>query len=217
MEPTATPGEIRVDLFVRSLRPGNWQAKQDRVLDRLESLVDEGVIDGFDVYVWGSAAPPSADRARTAFGRFVLDRIAAFEEWAHRNDRSLGELFAECEVESSITGESRHCRRLPAMAMAEYHDGRLRCVTPHQQSGETIRVLDRATELGIRPEHAGDLRSVEVSGRPEPSLPARGFEQSGSYRNADRTGRERTGDSRRAPDARDFGSGGEESELGRRQ
>lgn len=218
MDPTATPGEIRIDLFVRSLQPPNWQAKQRRVLDRLEALAEGDVVDEFDVYVWGASAPPSPEDARTAFGRFVLDRIATFRQWARANDRSLGGLFEVREADSSITGES--CRRLtlPAIVMAEYYDGQLGCVTPHERTGETIRVLDRATELGVRPESTSGLRRIDPSDREERALPVGVPDRRPADREVGSADRERQDRDASTPDAGDVESTGEDGPgLERRQ
>lgn len=195
MDSTDTTGEIRVEVFVRSLRPQRWQGPQNRLLDRLEGLVERDVIDGFDVLVWGESAPASRADARTDFGRYVLDRVGDFRAWAEANGRSVEAVFDLRSVDSSITGETHRRLALPAMLMAEYHDGRLACVTPHERGGETVPLGDRVTELGIRPESAADLVTIEEASPREVVLPGGGAPdrpQSGRRpRNRDRTGPDR--------------------------
>jgi len=121
--------EIGIEVYVRSLRPGEG-CPQRRALDRLDTLAAAGEIEGYEVVVWGDRAPPSPEAVRTRAGRFVLDRVTVFQRWAERNGASIEDAFGVRTVDSSITGETYAELVLPRVAAAALRDDRLLAVAP---------------------------------------------------------------------------------------
>lgn len=177
----ADANETRIEVYVRSLRPG-VRRPQRRALDRLDALAAAGDIAGYEVVVWGDRAPPSPEAVRTRAGRFVLDRVTVFQRWAQRNDASLEDAFGVRTVDSSITGETHAELVLPRLAAAAVRDGRLLGVAPatvdddHRSVDEFIDELeagapphDRSVE--IRPlgaSRAADAAAADDRSRPKP-------------------------------------------------
>ena len=165
-----TSGETRIELYVRSLRPSS-ESDQARAMDRLDALVAEGTVRSYRVLVWGGRAPPTRDEARTAAGKFVLDRVSAFREWARRNDASVAAPFAVRDVDSGITGESYGELVLPRLVLAAYSDGELARVVPHERDGTTTSVREYLTRLG---EREGEGESEGEGALPEMTTVDRG-------------------------------------------
>lgn len=141
------PAGVHCELFVRSLAPRAGGEQHVAVLERLDSLVDEGAIDDYSVQVTGSAVPASPGRAVTEYGRYLLNRIAVFEEWARLHDQNLGAIFERVGVDDSILNREREVRQLPMLAMAEYENQHLRFVTPCETDDGRVEVLDRLEML----------------------------------------------------------------------
>lgn len=64
-----------LELYVRSLSPAGARTRQEAVIERLAALAEREVIAGYDVHVWGTGIRPASPAARTASGRFVLERL----------------------------------------------------------------------------------------------------------------------------------------------
>lgn len=150
-----TPQGRRLDLYVRSLSPSGARAHQEAVLDRLTRLEAAGHIAGFTVHVWGKQVNTTTAAARTDAGRFILDRVSEFREWARRNGRSLGSFFETRDVASTITGEEYTTLVLPTMTLAEYRDGTLDFVTPCTDGEVVYTVHDRLDRLDAGDTDAG--------------------------------------------------------------
>ena len=163
----------RVELFVRSLSPQSGRSPAVTQLEGLRALADEGAID-LSVSVWGREVGLSTTAARTDAGQFVLDRVAAFREWADARGVCVESFFETREVESELTGESYTALLLPMVCLAEYRDEKLRHVAPYTTDSAVHTVADRVTalEAAVRTSDSGsdpDERAVDV-----PSLQATG-------------------------------------------
>jgi hypothetical protein len=147
---------VHAELYVRSLAPRGAVSREDGVIDRLSALADEGVVDDYAVRVTGAEIPATPAATETAFGAYLLDRLAVFHEWADRNDVSLS-LATPRTVDSSITGVSRRTVRLPELMLAEYEGENLHFVTPcrHERAWSVGERLDRLasgeTEVAVEP------------------------------------------------------------------
>lgn len=148
---------MTLELYVRSLSDSATKAPQEAVLERLSELEREGTVDGYTVHVWGRQICPDTPVADTDIGRFVLDRIGAFEDWARCSGLSIGSFFDTYEVRSSITDESYTAITVPSIALAEFHGDELRRVTPHSDGGAVHTVDDHLDAL----EGSGRGRSGE--------------------------------------------------------
>ena len=149
MEPPRVDGDgaIRLELFVRSLAPSAVRPAQESVVYRLQRLEEAPRVATVDVHVAGDRVCRGAATARTRPGRFLLDRVDAFEAWADRTDRSIDETFEHVADARGIDGADCSGIRFPAMVLAEYVGGDLRFVAPAASGGETTSVPDRVEHL----------------------------------------------------------------------
>ncbi|WP_324664003.1 HTH domain-containing protein [Haloarcula sediminis] len=157
----------RAELYVRSLLPEGYSKQQGATLETVGDLVAEGVIGERRVQLCGHQIPVSVDATRTAVGEHLVTRLAAFQEWARRNDCSLAPAMEIHKVDGSLADASYRALRLPSVLLAEYRDGDLSCVTPHHD-GETVRcVEDRLDELA-----SGEPATFEPVGHTPSVTPA---------------------------------------------
>jgi len=150
MQGERQPAVDRAELYVRSLLPEGHSQEQVATLDRVADLVEGGIVRERRVLVCGHQIPASVAATRTEVGERLVTRLAAFQEWARRNDCSLAPAIELRTVDDSLADAHYRALRLPAVLLAEYRDGDLRCVTPHHD-GDTVRtVADRIDELAAR-------------------------------------------------------------------
>lgn len=135
----------RVELFVRSLSPGERNPGTTH-LPRLRRLADEGHVD-LSVSVWGREVGLSTTASRTDTGQYVLDRVAAFREWADTRDVRVDPFFQTREVDAVLTGESYTALVLPTACLAEYRDRDLHHVAPYATDSAVHTVADRVSAL----------------------------------------------------------------------
>lgn len=141
------PEPLTVELYVRSLCGEAAKEPQEAVIERLSRLEREGVLDGYTVRVWGRRICPDTAAADTEAGRFVLDRLEAFEDWATEAGTSIQSFFDTDEVDSSITGESYDAITVPTLTLAEFRGETLRWVSPCADGGTVHTVSDRLDAL----------------------------------------------------------------------
>jgi len=160
------PVADRAEIYVRSLLPEGYSQQQAATLDRLDDLVEDGVVGEWQVQVCGHQVPSSVAETRTAVGELLVTRLAAFQAWAKRNDCSLAPAMELRTVDDSLADAHYRALRLPAVLLAEYRDDDLHCVTPHHD-GEAVRsVGDRLDELA-----AGEPTTFEPLRRTTPLAP----------------------------------------------
>ncbi|MFB6178824.1 MAG: HTH domain-containing protein [Halorientalis sp.] len=152
---------VRLELYVRSLHAAQAHGRQDAVIERLNALEDAGVIDEYQLVVWGRQAPASPAEAHTDAGVFTLNRVAVFSEWAAANEFSVDEHFEQRSVDSSMAGESYQAVRFPVMTLAEYHGQDLAFVAPATRANGTHSVGDRLDTIEATP-RAGE-RAAEFT------------------------------------------------------
>lgn len=156
--PTTTVPEV--ELYVRSL--ASRSGCQRRMMTQLQALDASGDVDGVDVRVWGSEVCISEHPVETESRREILNTVGAFREWADRNGVSMEQCYENRTRVADRTGEEFTTLRLPVLALAEYEDGELAWVTPHERDGRTQTVAERveklATEVGETP-HADPAES----------------------------------------------------------
>ena len=152
-----------LELYVRSLSPAGARTRQEAVIERLAALAEREVIAGYDVHVWGTGIRSASPAARTASGRFILERLAAFDEWAARNEATLG-TFETNEVASTLTGTTYTERSVPILALAVFENATLRHVAPCRENGEACSVEDclDAIEAGEPLADTGEPTPVPV-------------------------------------------------------
>ncbi|MDS0283405.1 HTH domain-containing protein [Haloarcula onubensis] len=147
MQGEREPVADRAELYLRSLLPEGYSQQQAATLERVADLVERGLVGERDVQVCGHQIPASVTETRTAVGERLVTRLAAFQEWAKRNDCSLAPAMEVRQVDDSLTDTRYRALRLPALVLAEYRDGDLRCVTPHHDGDAVRSVEDRLDDL----------------------------------------------------------------------
>lgn len=134
---TALP-EVTVELYVRALAPRAGYEQVDRVRSELARLADEGAVAEYGITIWGDALPVEGDHP-------LVDRVAAFRSWADDADVTL--VSVERARTGSLVDDPQTVWTLPTLALAEYHDGTLVAVTPHERDGAIHTVGDRLATL----------------------------------------------------------------------
>jgi len=137
----------RVELFVRSLSPAPTRSPVDDHLRRLRTLAGGERVADLSVDVWGREVGLSTTAARTDAGERVLDRVAAFREWAGQRGVTLEPFFETREVGAGLTGEPHTALVLPVCCLAEYEDNDLVHVAPYATEMAVHSVSDRIRAL----------------------------------------------------------------------
>lgn len=150
MESTSESDGIRLELYVRTLTPPGARTRQEEVIERLQRLEDEGHIEDFYVKVWGRQIDPTTNAAETDQGKFILNRIAEFQQWSLANNTTLESFYQTREQSSSITGEDHTTIVLPKMGLAEYDGPELEQVTPCTDGDVVESVVDHIDDLERR-------------------------------------------------------------------
>jgi len=136
-----------IELYVRSLLPDGAGKRQDAVIDKLAALEREGEIAGFDVIVWGKQIAPESAAANTDEGRYILNRVAEFKQWALSNNVSLESFYERRTADSAVAEDATDAVRLPVIGLAEYDGEELVHVAPCTK-GETVHTItDRLDRL----------------------------------------------------------------------
>jgi hypothetical protein len=157
---TGTSGDVtRAELFVRSLAGGPVYGIQQEVYERLDALATTGGLDEFTLHVWGGELARDASTARCETGRFVANRIAAFQRWATENGLDLPSVETT-EVRSTITGDEYPVTRLPRLALAEFREGSLHHVAPCAGRDGHTAVVDRVAALEADLGRADDAEAL---------------------------------------------------------
>ncbi|GGN97565.1 MULTISPECIES: HTH domain-containing protein [Haloarcula] len=153
----------QIELYVRSLLPDGAHERQDAVIDHLERLDRDDEIAGYNVVVWGKQVAPESAAANTEEGRYILNRVAEFRQWALANNVSLESFYQTSEIESEVTGEAYEAMVLPIMGLAEYHDGELAHVAPCTDGDVVHTIIDRLERLENGEPPALEQSAADVS------------------------------------------------------
>lgn len=132
----------RIELFVRSLAPTDIRDRQERIVETLTALDGDGEIAGVEYTLCGECVCPSLQTAETDIAQLLLDRHAAFEDWAESRDRELVG-FERRDTESLLTGTTVTGIVFPRITLAEYREGTLTFVAPSTDGTEHTTVEDR--------------------------------------------------------------------------
>jgi hypothetical protein len=152
-----------IELYVRSMLPDGAHERQEEVLGRLETLDEDDRIDGFSVIVWGKHIAPRSAAARTAEGKYVLNRIAEFKQWALTNNVSLDSFYQDTTVDSEAAQSAYDAVTLPVMGLAEYDGSELVHVAPCTGDDTVHTIMDRIERLEAGQPSALDRKRGDVS------------------------------------------------------
>jgi len=143
MSSTSKP---HIELYVRSLVPDGAHTRQEAVIERLETLEREGQIEDFSVIVWGKQVSRESAAAHTEEGKYILNRVAEFKQWALSNNVSLESFYQTTEIQSEFT-DDYSAMVLPVMGLAEYSEGELKHVAPCTEGDVVHTIMDRLDRL----------------------------------------------------------------------
>lgn len=141
--------DLQVRLYTRSAVPAfGTRSYYDEVCARIESLVDEGVLEGWEREIWGGHLDPAAvsradsDTARdTSNGSTAADVRA----WAERH--GLASPFEERKRQSTVLDETDRVLVPPHVLVAVEDDRSLLGVAPCGDGEQTTTVMDLLTLL----------------------------------------------------------------------
>ncbi|WP_135304359.1 HTH domain-containing protein [Haloarcula amylovorans] len=159
-EDTPTP---RIELYVRSLLPDGAHERQEAVIDQLDRLEREDEIAGYNVVVWGKQVATESAAANTEEGKYILNRVAEFKQWALSNNVSLESFYQNSEVDSEVTDDAYDTMVLPVMGLAEYHEGELAHVAPCTKGDVVHTIMDRLERLEEGEPSALEQTATDVS------------------------------------------------------
>jgi hypothetical protein len=157
-----TGTDKRIELYVRSLLPDGAYGRQEAVIERLDRLDADDEIEGFSVIVWGKQIARDSAGAHTEEGRYILNRVAEFKQWALSNNVSLESFYQKGTVENETSDETYEAITLPVMGLAEYEDGELVHVAPCTE-GETVHTITDRLDRIERGEPAAVEADANVS------------------------------------------------------
>ena len=142
--------DATLDIFVRSLAPTTGLERQRALISQLDRMESEGLIEGYDVHVWGDAVSFDSALAETETGRGVRSQVAGFQQWALAENVSVQPFFDRKEQSSSITGDEQTVITLPEITVAEYEGAELVGMAPHQSAGDTVSVQNYLDDVEMR-------------------------------------------------------------------
>jgi len=148
-----------LELYVRSMLPDGAGERQEALLEELDELERDGDIAGYNVVVWGKQIAPESAAAATEEGRYILNRVSEFKQWALANNVSLSSFYQRRPVDSEAADETYDAVVLPVMGLAEYHDDELAHVAPCTDGDVVHTISDRLERLD-----AGQPSQVARSG-----------------------------------------------------
>jgi len=152
-----------IELYVRSLLPDGAGQRQDAVIDQLDELERAGEISGYDVIVWGKQIAPESAGANTDEGRYILNRVAEFKQWALSNNVSLESFYGRTAVDSEASDASYDALVLPMMGLAEYDGDELTHVAPCTKGDTVHTITDRLESLEAGMPAPIDRNAVDVT------------------------------------------------------
>jgi hypothetical protein len=145
-----------IELYVRSMLPDGAGSRQDDVIDKLDELERREEIAGYNVVVWGKQIAPESAAASTEAGRYILNRVAEFKQWALSNNVSLESFYQRTSVDSEAADSPYDAMVLPVMGLAQYDGEELAHVAPCTDGENVHTITDRLERLD-----AGDASALE--------------------------------------------------------
>lgn len=140
---------VRVELWVWADRDC-LDADHDLVIERVERLVERGVVDALVVEEWDHQVDLSASRPSSHHDREVRSRLAELEQWAGTHDATLP-LPPVHRGGVGRMGPEVALQDLPMLLMVEYVGENIAFVSPCEAGGRPYSAeerLDRLDEAG---------------------------------------------------------------------
>jgi hypothetical protein len=144
-----------VELWLRSA--SSWTVGRDGTfVDDLDALDAQGVLEAYEVLMWGDHVPVDDGDDLTPRERRVRDRVDAVRAWADDRGYDLPALSRTTKVRGFGEGPSYEATVLPLAALLGFEDGDLQWVAPYSDGDEHVAVQDRLDELAARSPSEGE-------------------------------------------------------------
>ena len=132
----------------------------DEDIDSRKQMADLFIEAGYNVIVWGKQIAPESAAANTEEGRYILNRVAEFKQWALSNNVSLASFYQQTAVDSEAADAAYDAMVLPVMGLAEYDGEELAHVAPCTDGDDVHTITDRLERLDAGEPSALDERST---------------------------------------------------------
>lgn len=142
---TMPADSVQAVLRLRTMGPSGLNPPQTAVIDRLQTLTENGPIADLDIDIWGASMGITQDDRDP---RGTREAVAEFKQWADDQGCTLRPAFEWRSAESAADGEEQHGRIItPLITLAVYDDSeeRLQAVSPHVD-GEEVRTVHDGIE-----------------------------------------------------------------------
>ncbi|WP_284011215.1 HTH domain-containing protein [Haloarcula pelagica] len=144
--PTTEP-IVRATVYLQSLAPTSSYSSQERLVERLQSLVDAGYIDELTVTVWGEQVCTEGALSTVTDCSQIIQAIGDFFALAADSSVEVAPFFRVKEISSSLSGEEFNCISTPARCVAFYTAESLLGVYPCKVDGVVYTPEDALTQL----------------------------------------------------------------------
>ena len=133
---------VEVDVFVRSLSPPlGMRQRQEQILSQLQELQEAGLIDSFNVNLWGGGVCLCDVCSGTSVAASMLDSVEQFEQWAdEQGDVTLP--FERQQVDSTVVDRTSRDLVVPSVCLSVTTGADIEGVFPCTVAGESISVTD---------------------------------------------------------------------------
>lgn len=136
----------QVVVRLRTLGPSGLNPPQIQVVERLQTLAEDGSIDELDVNCWGASIGITQTAERDPVGR--RDRIPEFKQWADERNYTLRPAFDWRATESADTEQKPSGEIVtPLITLAVYTGDHLQAVYPHVDGENVCTVHDGVEAL----------------------------------------------------------------------
>ena len=129
---------VRAALRLRTLGPSGLNPPQIKVIDRLQTLTENGPIAELDVDVWDAPMDPSETDIRDP--EPTRDTITEFKQWADQHGYTLRPAFNWRSAESA--NNERGQVITPLITLAVYTGEHLQAVYPHMDGDDVWTIHD---------------------------------------------------------------------------
>lgn len=136
---------VRAVLRLRTMGPSGLNPPQTEIIDRLQTLSEDGPITDLDVDVWGASIGITQTDDRNPV--HIREMVAEFEEWASERECTLRPAFEWRSAEPGDEGKRRGRIVTPLITLAVYTGEELQAVYPHVDGDELDTVHDGVESL----------------------------------------------------------------------
>ena len=153
---TLTDDPVRAAVRLRPLGPAGLNPPQIEVINRFETLTEDGLIDDLDVDIWGPSRGITQSDERDPAAIPETERVMEFKQWAEKHGYTLQPAF---EWRTAESGEDEEMQVVtPLITLAVYSGEHLQAVYPHVADEDVWTVHDGVEALISG---AGDAEQVE--------------------------------------------------------